>query len=735
MDSDAPDPGRSSDTPPLPMSPARRRLEEFEAQQRRGPSPRGARKRGGCAVVAALFAVCALAYHCHVRDSGTADREGAGVGPGTGLGADPAPDPRERIAADLLARARQAADDGQWATALRLLADLGDRYADTRVCTDQAKAIDTLRAQAQSGMRPKPTSAAVAKPDPQETTVKDALESWPAAFEDALADTACLDRAWLFRGQYGGHFHIHNGGLAVSGVHTNSACWWNSLVGERYLLSVEFYFASGVPVVLLNGPGYGGHPAVGYALRLPFEGGALTLELRRHGALVGLPLRQAPFDPRAWHRLDVLRDGGRIVLHLDGEELGQWHDAVPLQGAMHAFVGLAAENGMWGDDRPHYRNLAVRMPEDVARRLADQPVERRFDPPITLPPQANGERLFLDDFAENGFERWRAVSRPEAVNVRNGRLVLQGPNAWPVAWRNDHVTGSVAVEFRMAYFPNGEAINFNARLRFVDPPDPETKGGFRGWQLGYPGGNGQVWLTWRGPQIKERVIAQTSYFPATHGRPYTLRFEVTGRVLRLFVNDGFLLEATAPEPVRPDAVIYPGLFQIYGGSIVERVAAWRIAPLPDPGLVAAVAGDAADAGPRLAAAGCFAAAFDARVLPLLAERRYAEAREALAALATRPDYRLARDAVRLAARDVVRLEGLAELLKPPEGRQMTAPEIVAALDAAGRLATLDDRLRAALFLLFDATGDAARALGLLEACGDTDDARRTRALAARAAAR
>lgn len=734
MPDDAPKPDPGHETPPLPVSPARRRLDEFEAE-RRAPSHRGARKRGGCAIIAALFAVCAVARYCHIRDSDTAGRGGADVAPRTTVGGDPAPDPRERIAADLLDRARGAADDGQWATVLRLLADLRGRYADTRLCTDRAQAIDTLRAQAQAGMRPKPTTAIVAQPDPQETTVKDALESWPAAFEDALASGECLKRALLFRGQYGGHFHIHNGGLAVSGVHTNSACWWNSLVGERYLLSVEFYFAAGTPVILLNGPGYGSHPAVGYALRLPFEGGALALELRRHGALVGLPLRKAPFDPRAWHRLDVLRDGGRIVLHLDGEELGQWHDRVPLRGAMHAFVGLASELGLWGDDRPHYRNLAIRMPQEDTDRLAKEPIRRVFDPPITIPPQANGERLFLDDFAADGFERWRAVQRPDAVKVRNGKLVLHGSNAWPVAWRTEHVTGSVAIECRMAYFPNGEAINFNARLRFVDPPDPETKTGFRGWQLGFPGGNGQVWLTWRGPHVKERVVAKTSYFPATHGRPCTLRFEISGRVLRLFVNGGFLLEATAPEPVRPDACIYPGLFQIYGGSAVERIAAWRIADLPDPGLVAAAAGDGADAGPRLAATGCFAAAFERSVIPFLARRQYAEAQKMLAELSARPDFRLAGDAVQLARIDVARLEGLADFLARPEHQEAKAGDLVAALDAAGRLGTPDDRLRAALFLLLDGTGDASHALALLEACGDTDDARRYRALAARAAAR
>ena len=724
--SDRPDP--NSQTPAAPLTPARRMLHEFE-------KGRQTKRRGRWPIVAAL----ALALVLAVAAAFALARRGktqtkAGAPPRTATGVAPAPeDPRERLAAGLFTRAEDAAGRGQWGTVLQHLAALASRYADTRFCAEHAAAIAGLRARAEAGGEPAPhTAVAVARPDPQ-TAFERALATWPVAFEDALGDKACLERALLFRGQYGGHFHIHNGGLAISGVHSNSACWWNCLVGDCYAVSLDFYFAAGVPVIFLSGPGYGSHPAVGTALRLPAEGGALTIELRRQGALVGLPLRQAPFDSRAWHRLDVLRDRARIAVRLDGQMLGEWHDPEPLRGAMHAFVGLGSELGMWGDDRPHYRNLAIRMPQEDADRLAEEPVRRLFDPPVTTPPQANGEPLFLDDFAADGFGRWTAVQRADAAKVRNGKLVLQGPNAWPVVWRDEPVTGSAAIEYRMAYFPNGEAVNFNARLRLGDYPNPEKRTVFHGWQLGYPGGNGEVWLSWAARQGKGRVVAKTAYFPATHGRPYTLRFELSGRRLRVFVNGGFLLEGVAPEPVSAGAEIYPGLFQIYGGSLVERVAAWRIADLPDPGLVAGIAGEGVNFGPRLAAAGSFAAAFDAQVRPLLAERRYDRAAEVLAEVGARPEFRLAAPAVRLAETDVARLMRFWADLRPQPAPEKTAQDILAAL-GPNFPATDEARLRAALFLLLDRRGSPQEALPLLDACTPLADARRYRALAARALA-
>jgi len=724
---DQPDP--NSQTPAAPLTPARRMLREFEASRqtdRRGRWPIVAAL--ALALVLAVVAVLALARRGKTQTK-------AGAPPRTATGVAPAPeDPRERLAAGLFTRAENAAGRGQWGTALQHLAALASRYADTRFCAEHTAAIADLRARAEAGGEPAPDTAVAVEPPEPQTAFERALAAWPVAFEDALGDKACLERALLFRGQYGGHFHIHNGGLAISGVHSNSACWWHCLVGDCYAVSVEFYFAAGVPVVLLSGPGYGSHPAVGYALRLPSEGGALTIELRRHGALVGLPLRQAPFASRTWHRLDVLRDRARIAVRLDGQMLGEWHDPEPLRGAMHAFVGLGSELGMWGHDRPHFRNLAIRMPQEDADRLAREPVRRLFDPPITTPPQANGERTWLDDFAADGFERWTAVQRADAAKVRNGKLVLRGPNAWPVVWRDEPVTGSAAVEYRMAYFPNNEAVNFNVRLRFGDHPDPKKKTSFQGWQLGYPGGNGEVCLSWAAREGKGRVVARTAYFPAMHGRPYTLRFEVSGRLLRVFVNDGFLLEGVAPEPVSAGAEIYPGLFQIYGGSLVERVEAWRIAELPDPGLVAGIAGEGVNFGPRLAATGSFAAAFEGHVRPLLAERRYGRAAEVLAEVGARPEFRLAAEAIAMARTDIERLERVwAAVPKQPGLEAMKARDIVAIL-GADFLDNHEARLQAALFVLVDKHGGAEHALALLDDCPDQPAARRYRALAARALA-
>ncbi|MFW6108632.1 MAG: hypothetical protein ACOC8D_02345 [bacterium] len=730
---------REAPTPPRAMSPARRMLAEFEASGGRPPRRPWRGVIAACIAVAAIGVAAVVGIHLLPEPPPPTVRPSPQppmLVPSTRLSA-PA-DRREEEAQALFAQATEAAEAGRWREAARLLDRLTHAFSETACVARLRPAIARLRATVELELKPKPaTSVAVLPPpppplpEPQEITVAAALRGWPVAFDDPLTSKACLKRAYLFKGQYGGHFHIHNGGLAVSGVHTNSALWWDCAVGDRWLVSLDFYGQKGVPIVLLNGPGIGSHPAVGYALHLPHEGGALGVELRRQGALLGVPLRRALFDPTAWHHLDVLRDGRRIVLHLDGEPMGQWEDPDPLGGALHRFVGLAAQWGLWGHDRPHYRHLAIRVPEDEAERLAKHPHHRRLLPPVTTPPQANGERLFRDDFAAGGAERWTAVQAADAVNVRGGELVLRGPNAWPVAWRDEPVRGSVAIEYRMSYFPGGEAVNFNAQLCVGQYPDPKVKGSFCGWRLGFPGGNGLVHLTWVTGRGEKRMLARTPYFPPVHGRPYVLRLERSGRVLRAFVNDGFLLEATRSEAAPPDAPVYPGVFQIYGGSRVSRVEAWRIDDLRDPG---AGAGEATDFGPRLAAAGSFAAAFRMQARPLIAKRRYKSAAEVLTKLGFRDQFRLAAESAQLAQTDVARLMQLWTAVPPHDDLGgKTAAEVLALLDA-DVLGHDETRLQAALFLLWDQRPDPDHALRLLDACADQPAARRYRALAHRALA-
>ncbi|MFP4055301.1 MAG: hypothetical protein ACLF0G_00355 [Candidatus Brocadiia bacterium] len=550
------------------------------------------------------------------------------------------------------------------------------------------------------------------------------------AFEHALQDRSCLERALLAKGQYGGHVAFAEA-LVVAGMHTNTVVWWDCPVADAFLLSFEVKVTQGWACIWLCGPGYGNHPALGYTLRLPPEKAEPRIRLRRHDRPLGSPLWQ-PFARGTWYRFDILRRGGLLAVWVDGQPVGKRRDPQPLRGPMHAFVGLGAIQGLTGGRAARYRNLAIRMPEADVQRLAAEPGRRVLDPPIATPPARDIRLLATDDFAAEAMERWTVVRGP--ARVRGDRLEVGGPNAWPLLWRKEPLRGSFAVDVHVSYFPGGEAVNFFARLRVGGFIDAQRKS-FRGWSVGFPRGDGLVVAEWFGEDGRSRVVASTPYFAPVAGRPYVVRLERRGSGLRVFANGGFLMEAAAPAPLADDAPLTPGMLQIYGGSRVERIDAWQINPLPQ---APAGAGEGGDFGPRLAAAGNFAAALADAVHPLLAERRYAQARAAAAALGARPEFRLALDVAQCAEQDATRLERFWAFARGHARHRrldgMAAKDVLALLgdDALGGE---QRRLSAALFLLVDGTGDPPAAVAWLDRCPDSVAARRYRALARRRARR
>ena len=476
----------------------------------------------------------------------------------------------ERNAEALFARAQRAAGLSQWAVALDELDRLKADFADTRFFADRGIEIANLRAKAEAALQP------VVPPLPNlpESALRTALEAWPVAFEDALDQKPCLQRALLAPGQYGGRFDV-NGALILSGVHTTSAAWWNCPVGDAFALSFDLKAKGGEPCVWLCGPGYGNSVDVGYTLRFAPEGGELRMQLHREGKPVALPLLKTPFLRDDWYHFDLVRNKGAIAIHVDGERLGEWTDPAPLAGPAHAFVALGGSHGFFGADGTWYRALAIRMPKADADRLAAEPVERVFDPPAARPPAPNATPLATDDFAQDGLAQWTIADRPEAVRKTEDGVVLRGPNAWPCLWRNKPLVGDFAAEFEMRYFSGGEALNLHVRLRMGEFLDPKSQS-FQGWSVSFPRGDGTVLIDWFGPEGKAHCLASTPRFAPSQGRPYVLRIEKKANTLRIFSNGGFLLEATAPGPVPPEALFYPGMLQIYGGSLVRRMAAWQL---------------------------------------------------------------------------------------------------------------------------------------------------------------
>jgi len=647
-------------------------------------------------------------------------------------------DPQERNARTVFQRAQRAGGLGQWPVVIKHLDQLRQKYADTRFCTDRSADLAELRARAEAELE---AIVAIAPPPvvptPSELpplSLQQALADWPAAFEDPLNTKQSLQRALLCRGQYGGRFDVRSGEIVIAGVHTNSAAWWNCPVGDAFALSFDLRIGGGIPCVWLCGPGYGNCIDAGYAVRFLTEGDGVRIYLQRNGKPLGLPLFKGPFLGTDWYRIDFLRQRDTIALHIDGQELGQWRDPAPLRGPMNAFVALGCIQGLFGNNGAWYRNLAIRMPAAEAERLAKQPLERVFDPPPTVPPAPNAKAIAHDDMAADGLSHWNEIRASWGLHKTADGLVLRGPNLWPNIWRAEPLSGDFAAEFEMSYFPRGPAINAFVRLRVGGLVGKKRH--FQGWGLAFPRGDGLIELCWHNPSGGAHRVATCGYFAPRDGRTYTLRLEKAGNTLRVFSNGRFLLEGTAPVEIGPLARFYPGLRQIYGGSRVRRMQAWRIPWQAATDPMPLLPENVRHFGPRLAAVANFRAASDRHVRPILARRDYPAARRELANLWARPELRLAADQVDIAQADITRLERFWEVVQLrtrglPEG---TDPRTMPAADLLTLLSDgffQDDKahLQAALFLLVDRDADPRRALRLLEAVPPGDDARRYRILA------
>jgi hypothetical protein len=282
----------------------------------------------------------------------------------------------------------------------------------------------------------------------------------------------------------------------------------------------------------------------------------------------------------------------------------------------------------------------------------------------------------------------------------------------------------------MRYFPNGEAVNFEVRLRFGEFVDAK-KDRYTGWGVTVPAGDGVVAIHWHDEQGHSRRLATSGYFAPAPGRRYLLRLERVGDRLRLFANGGYLAEAGAPVQVPLDQPVYIGFRQIYGGSVVERLVVSRIGDAAPPGLIRRVPGETLDTGPTLAATAHFQHALRRQVHPALAERAYVDAQVALTRLSICPEFGLAGAAIALAERDLDRLLRFWAAARP-RVEQNPNQDVLGLLgeDFLNR-DPAEHRLQAALFLLYDKDGDPKRAARVLEPLSTLPDACRVRALAAR----
>ncbi|MBL7224192.1 MAG: hypothetical protein ISS72_10085, partial [Candidatus Brocadiae bacterium] len=523
-------------------------------------------------VVAAAALVVALAI---IAASSLRPRA---TGQGPAPGGDPAAE-REATAERLFAQAQLAMDRADWTAVIAILDRLWVECGSTRFLEANRATVSRMLAQAKSklavAVRPPipPPKKPPPAPDP-EPNLAEALREWPVAFEDKLASRECLKRGWLFKGQYGGHFEV-KGALRVSGMHTISAVWWRQPVGDDFLLSVDVCPEdNATPLIWLCGPGYGTSPGTGYLLRVS----VLEKQFRfdRHGQAWGPPHVPGPRWGE-WYHIDVLRHRRVLALHINGQQVGRWHDPAPLRGPANAFIGFGSHLGFSGKRGAWFRQMTIRMPEEEAQRLKKAPVERILDPPLTVLPRPNGERLAHDGFGQGVISRWSAARREWGIHETKEGLVLRGPNAWPRPWRVEAFTAPFALDLPMSYFPNGEAVNFSVRLRHGDALD-KGRERYRGWTLSFPAGDGLVALDWHDEEGKAHRSAQNAYFAPVPGRQYVLRLELARERLRVFSNGALILAGRSPRPIADGEPVYLGFRQIYGGSRVRHVTVHRIDP-------------------------------------------------------------------------------------------------------------------------------------------------------------
>lgn len=422
---------------------------------------------------------------------------------------------------------------------------------------------------------------------------------WPIVFHDPLHDVAAIDKFNAFPGLGSSDVYIDKGrGVRIAGGQSATALWLKPPVGSCCELSLQFMLSDqGSMGLWLSGPGQGNSMQMGYFLLV----GETRVDLLRRGALVSSVRFRPHLERNSEHQVTVLRDGNRFLVWIDRTLTICYEDPSPLGPPLHCRLGVGAVGGQ-RDAGVRLANLVLRHPslsEDDRRRLAVV----RLSPIPTQSPAPNGELLFDIPAGETVGEGWYQSQPDFSLPIRRDKLLMSGPSGMPLVLRRTPVDGDFAFEITFLYqeprFPRsawksdrshqdnylqlgGEALNLHLLAYFESQlPGPARFESFTpdvaaGWEVALPNGDGNHTISWAAGQ-RRQILAQVPYYAPVPNQEYVARLERRRDAVRVFLNGSLLLEAR--QPTGSDASsgrTLVGFRQLFGGSIVRRVAAWRI---------------------------------------------------------------------------------------------------------------------------------------------------------------
>jgi len=432
------------------------------------------------------------------------------------------------------------------------------------------------------------TSAAV----PEAPAKPAGPEEWPVAFEAPLTQGDLNVGLLKLCPGFGAVWPASGaGGLTIHGGWSDTALWLPEAMGDQGSLSMTVTPSAEGWTFLLwpGGPGRGRAVNAGYNVVVR----AAQIELRRDGEVVRSGAFDPPLSVGEEFVIKVSRDGGQLSVTVDGKQALAYVDKTPLAGPLRSRFGFGGANCV-------VRNLELRRPG-----LSEQQLAAATDVPLlpepSLKPATNGEVLFEATPAQ--IKATWPQSQPESTNVLKDGLVLFGWNGTPALCHPAPLRGDVAFEVEFEYVParwpgphkdglpsaadhylaNGASENgFTLLMPFTDAlPAPDDAGFMKSvfrWGVRLPASNGAVALsTWVNDQ--EDVRLSLPHLVIAPGHRYRARMERMGQCLRIFLDDVYLGEATAPECPGEEGPFLLGFNQWCAGNVVYAASAYRLGPV------------------------------------------------------------------------------------------------------------------------------------------------------------
>ena len=394
----------------------------------------------------------------------------------------------------------------------------------------------------------------------------------------SLTTPDTLDSFYCASGQYGPYNTwllaeiVENEGIKIRGGHTQTALWAPVSVGSSYQVSIEAKQADKARAtrvhLLLAGPGYGNSTETSYCFVIRQE----DVVLMREGVECCTAPLPSPTTIGQWFQLDAKVDQGNIQLLIDDVPVLQHTDPTPLTGPLHAWIGFVGRGETW------YRNLQISAPS------LNKDEEKELLPAPSGKPLPNGPAVYELPMDQQAIEKDWWLSRPKAVNVKNGSLDLRGFNSLSQLILKRPLHGNVAMEAEIEY-PSPETLNFQMAFWAADKLPEEQDDRTGGWFAWAPSNHSNLSIQWHDKDVgcgwawipKSMPLAKTSYYAPIRQRRYLVRLEAVGNRARLFLDGRLILDAQRPTDAKgSDLPLYPAIGQMYAPVFVHALRIYQL---------------------------------------------------------------------------------------------------------------------------------------------------------------